>query len=215
MSINFLQYPIFRMVHYNNIEYILRNGICCKNHLSADPNYINIGDTILIEQRNDYPVGINPPGGNLGEYVPFYFWGHSPMLLNIKTGYRGVKQRAQQDIVFICCKIGTIIQQCNEWCFTEGHAKNRITEFYRDIQDLDRIDWDIVYAQMWYPTEDDKDRFRRKQAEFLVKNFVPVDCIYCLIVKNQKKKDEIDVIVSDLDLSIPVKIDVNNKLYYP
>ena len=215
MSVPHLQYPIFRMVHYSNIGYILNHGICSKNHPLADPDYMNIGDTTLVEQRETYPVRIIPPGGNLGDYVPFYFGGHSPMLLNIKTGYRGIRQWPQQDIVFICCKIETVIQQCDEWCFTDGHAKNRITAYYNDIQDLHKIDWDTARAQQWQATKDDRDRFRRKQAEFLVKDFVPIECIHALYVRNQKKKEDVEAIVSNLGLNIPVKVDVDNKLYYP
>jgi len=92
-SIDLTQRPVFRMVHANNVEYILKNGICCRTHPLADPDYINIGDTHLITQRDEYMVPINPPDGNLGDYVPFYFGGHSPMLLNIKTGHRGVSKR--------------------------------------------------------------------------------------------------------------------------
>lgn len=134
------------MIHYSNIEYILKNGICCRNHTKADPDYINIGDTSLIQQRNTYAIGINPPGGNLGDFVPFYFGGHTPMLLNIKTGYRGIKKHPQQDIVFIRCIIEKIDQKCTEWCFTDGHAKNFITEFYNDLSYLSNLDWNTIYS---------------------------------------------------------------------
>lgn len=211
----FLQYPIFRMVHYSNVEYILRNGLCCKTHENADPDYINIGDTNLIQQRNEYIVGINPPGGNLGDFVPFYFGGHTPMLLNITTGYRGVTQRPQQDIVFICCIIENIVQECKEWCFTDGHAKNHITEFYNDLQHLNKLDWAAIQNQWWSPTLDDRDKSRKKQAEFLVKGYVPTQCIHCIIVKNEQRKTDIEEIIRGTGLNIPVKIDINNKLYYP
>ncbi|RHP60502.1 DUF4433 domain-containing protein [Bacteroides sp. OF04-15BH] len=53
-------------------------------------------------------------------------------LYKIKTG-NGVRSYPQEDIIFICCKIGKIIDFTNEWCFTDGHAKSRITEFYNDL----------------------------------------------------------------------------------
>ncbi|WP_373718920.1 DarT ssDNA thymidine ADP-ribosyltransferase family protein [Bacteroides heparinolyticus] len=40
-----------------------------------------------------------------------------------------------------------------------------------------------------------KDRFRRKQAEFLVKDFVPIECIHALYVRNQKKKEDVETAV--------------------
>ena len=75
MPVDYLQKPIFRMVHFDNLEYVLRNGMCTRNHTLADPDYINIGDSDLISQRQEYPAKIVPPGGNLGDYVPFYFGG--------------------------------------------------------------------------------------------------------------------------------------------
>ncbi|MFM9947230.1 MAG: hypothetical protein ACKV1O_04765 [Saprospiraceae bacterium] len=35
--------------------------MCTKDHVLADPNYINIGDSSLIKQRYDHLVPIAPP----------------------------------------------------------------------------------------------------------------------------------------------------------
>lgn len=204
----------FRIVHISNVEYLLTHGMFHHQHPQADPNYINIGDSTLIAQRNDYPVGINPPNGNLGEYVPFYFGPLSPMLLNITTGYRGITQRPQGEIVYIVCKINTLIEQCNEWCFTDGHAKNTITAFYNDLEHLSEVDWNIVAERHWKNTEDDFDRMRRKQAEFLVKHNVPVSCISSIVVLNEARKTFVEEIVTRLGLEIPVRVNPNNQFYY-
>lgn len=204
------------MVHFDNLAYLLRNGMCTRNHRLADPDYINIGDSDLIRQRQDYPAKITPPGGNLGDYVPFYFGGHSPMLLNIKTGYRGVMQRDQADIVFVVCSIERIIAHCpNQWCFTDGHAKNSITRFFNSEEDLDKVDWTTTRMQMWRDCDEDWDRMRKKQAEFLVKDHVPVGCIKKLAVFNGLRKDLVMATVTQLGLDIPVKVDTNRQLYYP
>lgn len=216
MPVDYLQKPIFRMVHFDNLEYVLRNGMCTRNHTLADPDYINIGDSDLISQRQEYPAKIVPPGGNLGDYVPFYFGGHSPMLLNIRTGFRGIKQRPQADIVFVVCSIGSIIKQCpDRWCFTDGHAKNSITHFYNSVDDLIEVDWQVVRDRIWKNTDDDWDRMRRKQAEFLVKDHVPVTCIQCIAVFDKQRKTQVEEIVQRSGLHIPVKTDINRQLYYP
>lgn len=202
------------MVHFDNLEYILQNGMCNRSHLLADPNYINIGDGELIKQREDYPVQI-APGGSLGDYVPFYFGGHSIMLLNIKTGYRGITQRKQADIAFIVCSIGRIVKYCPDWCFTNGHAKNSITKFYNKLTDLNNVDWDVVYRQYWHNTDDDWDITRRKQAEFLVKDHVPIECITTIAVYNEQRKEQLEAIIARLGLQIPVRVDTKRSLYYP
>lgn len=206
---------IFRMIHYQNLEFILNNGMHAKTSPIQDPGYINIGDIQLIEQRRVCHVGINPPGGDLGDYVPFYFGGHSPMLLNIKTGYRGIQQRPQSDIIYLVCKIQDIIACCPEWCFTDGHAKNNFTEFFNDINDLCQIDWNAVSLQHWANDEQDRDRMRKKQAEFLVKTHVPTNCITGIIVKTPQREQFVKEVLSRLSLNIRVKVDSNNKYYYP
>lgn len=204
---------LFRIVHINNVEYLLQNGISAQQGTHLNPDYINIGDTTLINQRIEYPINLEGYG-NLGDYVPFYFGPLSPMLLNIKTGYRGITQLPQSEIVYICCKLIQIINCSSQWCFTDGHAKNLLTGFYNDINNLDKVDWNIVNERYWNITEDDIDRMRRKQAEFLVKDFVPVQCIGCLVVLNEEKRVIVQELVDSLHLNIPIRVNPQNKFYY-
>lgn len=203
---------LYRIVHIDNLEYLLQHGMFHPEHSKADPNYINIGDSELIIKRNDYPVGIVPPGETLGRYVPFYFGPLSPMLLNIKTGFRGITRRPQSDIVYIVCKATDIVEKCKEWCFTDGHAKTSITEFYNNMDDIGEVDWDIVGERYWHNTEEDFDKMRRKQAEFLVKTKVPVSCFAGIGVYNEEKRILVQEIVDNLDLDIPVRI--KSSYYY-
>ena len=80
---------IFRIVHRDNVPWILDHGLHCRNSGSADPNYVEIGNPDLISKRNHHSVP-KPPGGTLSDYVPFYFTPFSPMLLNITTGWGGI-----------------------------------------------------------------------------------------------------------------------------
>lgn len=203
---------LYRILHFDNVEYALENGLCIRTHPDADPNYINIGDSGLIMQRNDYPVGIIPPGGNLGDYVPFYFGPLSPMLLNIKTGHRGVTRRPQSDIVYLCCRLDSILECCEEWCFTNGHAKDAITDFFNREEDLREVYWDTVGLRYWNPTEDFLGRQTRKQAEFLVKEHVPVDCIDEIVVFNEAKRILVQEIIERFELDITVRVD--REYYY-
>ena len=203
------------MVHIDNVEYVLANGMSTCTHVAADPNYINIGDLQLISQRTDFPVRIIPPGGTLGEYVPFYFAGHSPMLYNIKTGWRGITQRSQAEIVFIVSSIRQITRHCPNWCYTDGHAKHNISKFYNKIEDLNMLDWNTIQSQYWNNTLQDMDRQRRKAAEFLVKDFVPNICIRKLYVYDETCRIRVQSIVDRLKLEISVNVDNDKKLYFP
>ncbi len=156
---------LYRIVHIDNVEHILTNGIFSHSHANAESEYVSIGDATLINQRNDYPVKLDGYG-NLGDYVPFYFGPLSPMLYNIKTGYRGIKKIPQSDIVYLCCRFTDIDANCSQWVFTDGHAKSNLTEFFNSSDDFDKVDWAMVKERMWKNNEEDFDRMRRKQAEF-------------------------------------------------
>jgi hypothetical protein len=58
------------------------------------------------------------------------------------------------------------------------------------------------------------DRMRRKQAEFLVKDHVPVDCINKVVVYNAEKRKLVQAIVDHLQLKIPVLTDTQSQYYY-
>lgn len=205
---------LYRLIHINNIEFVLKNGIYTRQSPMFDAQYIDIGDSNLIAQRDSQAISIKGYG-TLGEYIPFYFAGHSPMLLNIKTGYRGIKKRPQHELAYIVCRLDSILTWCSEWVFTDGHARDRLSRYFSDITDLNEIDWNVVGDQYWRNTEDDFDRQRRKQAEFLVRNHVPAACIEKIVARDQPKKQTIEEIVRRLHLTIKVEADTHNRLFYP
>jgi hypothetical protein len=183
-------------------------------HLRSDPNYISIGNRRLIQQRDDSQI----PGsgrGKLGEYIPFYFAGHSPMLYNLKTGYGETECQPQHELVYIVSQLPVVTTHCQKWLFTDGHARDRLTTFYDDLSQLDCIDWETVQTQYWRNTEADPDRQRRKQAEFLVRNYLPVACVECLIVATQERKTELLQMDTNVSKSISIYIDRHHRYFYP
>ena len=64
------------------------------------------------------------------------------------------------------------------------------------------------------PVDEDYDRMRRKQAEFLVKDLLPVQCINCIIVFNEEKRIYIQELVDTLKLNIRVLVNPNGNFYY-
>jgi len=91
---------IFRITHCSNIPWILQNGLHCSLSTVQDPSFESIGNPDLIAKRRSRRVPI-PPGGTLAEYIPFYFTPYTPMLYNIATGYAGVRQRGNDEIVIL------------------------------------------------------------------------------------------------------------------
>ena len=184
-----------------------------KRSAVQDPNFIPIGNPAIIDMRTNKQVGIVPPGGVLGDFVPFYFSGHSPMLLNIATGH-GVNKVPQKDIVFLVCDALEIINAAIPYCFTNGNATNTITRFYNSFYGLDDLDWTTIKATLWANTDDDYDRVRKKMSEFLVKEHVPIDFIKGIIVRNEEARQKVAAMLNGALPQIENIIDTKNAYYY-
>lgn len=75
---------IYRMTHIDNIPHILRHGITHRDSVNADPSYIPIGDTSIIDKRMKL-IRETVAGEkiSLGDFIPFYFFARMPMPYNI------------------------------------------------------------------------------------------------------------------------------------
>ena len=204
---------IYRMTHIDNVPFIVESGLWSKLSTVQDPGFVPIGNSDIIDKRTNRTVVVIPPGGVLGEYVPFYFSGHSPMLYNIVTGH-GVKQCMQKDIVFLVCDALEIIDAGIPFCFTDGNATKAISKFYNTLHGLRELDWDCIRATIWKNTEEDYDRVRKKMAEFLVKEHIPSRLIREIIVKNPEAQQRVAAMVGDSLPGCKITVDVKNEYYY-
>lgn len=164
---------IFRITHRANLRWILQNGLHCANSNKSDPNFVPIGNPDLINKRTHHPI--SPPGqGVLGDHVPFYFTPFSPMMLNIHTGWGGIKKQANEDVIILVSSIGKLQEQQAPFIFSDRHAYLAAAEFFDDPAYLDRIDWDILQRRDFKRDPNDPGKFERYEAEALVRGHVPV-----------------------------------------
>ena len=204
---------LYRIVHIENVAYILKNGMFCVGHPSFDPDNIFIGDSVLTGQRHEHPIPL-AGYGNVGDYVPFYLGYRSPMLFNIQTGYRGVKKQAPAEIVYIVCKLKGFVEKGYTYVFTDGHAKNRLTRFFTDVSDLKELNWESISALRWNNTPNNPDRMRQKQAECLIKSEVTPDYIVALVVYDESSKIKVENIVKEVGLGVRVFINPSQIFYF-
>ncbi len=204
---------LYRIVHRDNVAYILEKGMFCYGHPFFDPDNIFIGDSKLTQERHSFELPLTDCG-HLGDYVPFYFGSRSPMLYNIHTGYRGIEQRPQSEIVYIVCKLQCLIEKGYIVVFTDGHAKNKVTRFFTDAEELNQMDWESIKALQWDNTDANPDRMRRKQAECLVKSQVPPQCIAALVVYDVATKKAMETLVQNSGYQIGVHINPLKQFYY-
>ncbi len=203
---------VFRIISIQNLEKDLMNGLYSKNSAPEDPGRVIIGNKEIIGERDTRIVKCYPETV-VNDYVPFYFSVRTPMLFNIITG-QGVPKINQNDIVYLCCKMTDLTSLQKPWCFTDGNAAKRITKFYNDLANLDKIAWPSIQSEDFrhINADGDEDRLRKKHAEFLVKDKVPHSKITGIVVVNAKVKAKVEGIVSQCNLEIEVK--VKPKFYF-
>jgi hypothetical protein len=133
---------------------------------------MNIGHKHIKARRlnRNVPAG---PKGTVGDYVPFYFAPRSPMLFAISRGNVEGYTAGQQPVIYLCSSTEVVDAAKLGWAFTEGHADMDYTDFFDDFKNLAKIDWALMQEKYWRDTDEDGDRKRRRQAEFLVKDFFP------------------------------------------
>ena len=127
-----LQYA-FRLVHIDNIPHILEYGLVRSGSPNVNPNYVPIGDQLVIEKRRNRLLE-SSSWKKIGDFIPFYFGPRSPMLYVIQHGYN------------------------NE-----------------------------VFAYRW-DDDENLDLKRRKEAELLLKNDLPLQYIKGFVVYNLETK---------------------------
>ena len=196
---------IFRIVHISNVTSILdHGGLHCQNSADLDPNYVNIGNTSLIDKRARRYVPI-PPGGPLSDYVPFYFTPFSIMMYNIKTGYGGITRRDSTDIVIFVSSIHRLDELGVPFVFTNQHAYAVDTEFYNDLQHLDKIDWPLLQRRDFKTDDNDPGKQLRYQAEALIHRYVPIEAILGIGCVNDVVKGSLESLLEQRRIELAVR----------
>ena len=178
------------MTHIENIPHILQNGITHTTSEYANPDFVPIGDSSLITTRNKFILN---NGTRLGEYIPFYFGVRTPMLYVVQNGFNLVAPTSAENIVYCVSSVQKIIDLQLDFVFTDGHAVDGFSSQYTvaDIQNIDTIlDKNAINAKYW-KDENDLDKKRRKEAEFLVLGDISLHAILGYITYNENAKNKI------------------------
>jgi len=206
---------IHHITHYTNLISIINESrLYCGNELHTHGVITtNIGHSSLKQRRGQHPVSV-PSGGTLNDYVPFFFTTRPPMLIAIEKGSVADYRGTQREIIYLVTSIEKILESDCIWCFTDGHAVEAITSYFDNLDYLSKIDWEVIAAWDYRPTSGDPDRERKKQAEFLVKGYVPWDCIESIIVKDDKMLDCVHEIIKSSNSPHRPTININRNWYY-
>lgn len=202
-SLNPQKALIWRIVHRDNLPWILDNGLHCGNSAVKAADWVQIGNPELISKRAHHPVPV-PPGGLLNDYVPFYFTPFSPMLRNIHTGWGGIQKRSNEEIVILASSLHRIAKLGLPFLFTDSHAYYQWAEFYDDLTQLDKIDWPLLQRRDFKRDSEDPAKFERYQAEALVYRHVPVNALLGIVCYTDAWRQHIAGQLQARHLSLPV-----------
>ncbi len=166
--------PIYHITHMRNLDPILRDGglKTCAQLQRDRVSYTNIAHQNIQDRRQSTPVPCGP-GGVVHNYVPFYFAPRSPMLYVISQGGVEGYTEGQARILHLVSTAQVVLGAGLGFVFTDGHGIMAMTDFFDDLAQLARVDWQVMGMRYWHDTPTDGDRKRRRQAEFLVHHFLP------------------------------------------
>lgn len=98
---------------------------------------------------------------------------------------------------------------------TDGQANTAGSSEYTTLAEIQaKLDWPTIALRIWMDTEDDRDRMRRKQAEFLVRGHVPFTSFQGFYTFDAPRAAEVSQLLQQRGLSKPVRVDIERRLYY-
>ena len=176
---------IYHITHVGNLPGIIAEGGIHCDRVAQTKQHSRIGHQHIKIRRLARRVPL-APHGTLGDYVPFYFAPRSPMLYAIAGGFVEGHDEGQESVIYLVSSAEAVDTAGLQWVFTEGHAEIAYTDFFDDLRHLSKVDWDLMKAKYWRDTDEDPDRKRRRQAEFLVHQLFPWNIVECIGVYNAK-----------------------------
>lgn len=194
---------IWRIIHRDNLTWVLDHGLHCGNSVVKSPSWVHIGNQELVDKRATHPVP-SPPGGCLNDYVPFYFTPFSVMMRNIHTGWAGIRKRRNDEIVILVSSMKRLQELGVTYLFTDSHAYYEWANFYSKLDDLYRIDWPLLQSRDFKRDPDDPAKFERYQAEALVYKHLPIQGILGVVCYTEMLKNIIEGQIQSRGLGLKV-----------
>jgi hypothetical protein len=189
---------LFYTAHIQNIKSILDLGILSHN-LAHSLGLVSedISNQQVNERRNRT---VSTLGGNIHDFAPLYFNPRNPML------YVLCKQLIKENLVLIRVNPHILLEK--NVCFSDGNAAVSSTQFYNNLDDFNKLNWDVIKNEYWTNYPDGK---RIKCSEVLVKSKIPIFYITDIFVYNQNALDKILLLFPN---HLGINSYVENKLFF-
>jgi hypothetical protein len=200
---------IYHITHVDNLASILSTGglLSDAEMVGRGGPQVAVGMSSIKQRRLRLPLKCHP-GDTVGEYVPFYFCPRSIMLYLLYRGnhpeltYRG----GQEPIIHLQLDLHHVATSATDggdrWAFSLANAGAAYTEFRRELGQLDEIDWSAVAGQDFR----DPQVKEAKQAEFLVRRFVPWELVDRIGVRTARTRDRVLAALAQASHRPPVDV---------
>lgn len=195
---------IYHFTDVANLPAILAAGeLRC--HQMA-PTEVDVGDASIKSRRTLIRVPCGP-GGKVCDYVPFYYAPRSPMLSSIQFDNVPGVSPDQRRLPYLVSSTEAAYGADLECVFTDGNAATAFTDFYDEAAELPQVvDWPLMRARLWFNTQEDPDRRRRRMAEFLVHGALPLELVTEIGVFDQSVASQVADLLSAAGSTLPVAI---------
>ncbi len=200
---------IYHITHVKNLASILHDdGLLSDAEMIAwgDPQ-LAVGMGEIKQNRMRFPVKCHA-GDIVGEYVPFYFCPRSIMLyLLYMANHPGLTYRGGQGPIVhlqidLMSAVDWAARSGTRWAFSLANAGAAYALFRNDLAQLVDIDWRAVEATDFRNAKVKEG----KQAEFLVRRFVPWSLVERIGVSSARVQSEVLAMLNGAAHQPPVDV---------
>jgi hypothetical protein len=205
---------LFHFTHIRNLPDILAEKCLVSDTAMQGRGGVPVecGDIGVKGERRTRRVKAAPHGVP-ADYVPFYFAPRSPMMYKIGKGGVPTYQDGLRPLVYLVATIGDVAATGQPYVFSDGNCANEITDHFNRLDQLSEVvDWGIIGAHYWANTVDDGDRMRRRMAEFLVHERLPVEALSEVATYDREHADHVRGLLEAASVDLPVT--VRREWYY-
>lgn len=194
----------WHFTHVDNVPSIAAAGaLVCH---SRGVTHVDIADHDIKNERLKRCIDLPDPYPEsvVGDHVPFYFAPRSPMLFRIAN-----ERHDQDSLVHFGVRLGDVISKTT-WCVSDGNARSGLTEFCSSIDELGKfVDFTALRIKYW-PSAEDTDRIRRRQAELLVHGEVPLSLVRYVVCKTGETLDAVSAALGSVGGMMQYRVEPRN-----
>jgi len=185
--------PALHMTHIDNLSQILAaGGLKSYNAMQGTP-YTNLANDDVQSGRAAITIPVS--GRRLHDYVPLYFGIKTPMVAcNQDKNEKMLFLRISLDIL---TRLGVV--------FTDGNARATGRKFFRytNIDDLSILDVAAINSTKY---AGDPLKKRRKQAEILVPDFLPICEVLDILSFSETARFQALTITDKFGITTPIRV---------